>query len=1029
MKKIFITFILTLIALCSFITVDAGIKRKWSSTSNLNKYENVDTEFRAVWVCTVGNMDIKKQEGTSETAIEEWKKQYISVLDNAQAYNLNTIIFQIRPCNDAFYPSKYNPWSQYLVSYGKDPGWDPLEWMIEVTHERGLEYHAWMNPYRVTTTATEKIVQNTGGNVENVYDYDNEALQAAKQKVFGDMKSKAIANGMKNVDNPVFYEGKELEYNVVLGTESKYVLNPASENTITHLENTIREVVENYDIDGIHFDDYFYPNDCNYISSGTNNDFKGLTFSTESYTDFADYQNYIKTGGSLSIYDWRRENINTLIKNLSEIIRETNKTKKIPCAFGISPAGRWAPNPESCPAGSPRPTEGGMYGSCGNYYSYSDLFADTKKWVDEEWIDYLLPQVYSELGNGYDEVIDWWSNEMKDSPVKLYVGTAAYQIDQWGDTTEIYYQIRYNQSIGNRTDGYAIFRYVNLLNGKGKNAMNLVSTALWKTNALTPLYNGYNYKHEVSQLAEINKIVEGTNDTRRMYYDEVEDAKAYILYRTTSKQPSELNATDIFKMNLKNNKYFDIEYSEEYKYYLATVSQDNTIYLNENEISFENTEFNQPPVITLESKLYKNVVVETKVVVEFKIIDPEGKELDYKVYIVENGKDTALKTTKNGDIIKVEWEAPFVDINNLKFKVVVSDTIKESIYETELFDVVEKCIHSYESATCDNPSICTLCGKVVKPALGHDWVDATCEEEKCCRNCNIKDGVALGHTEVVDEKIEPTCETTGLTEGSHCSVCNKVLVEQVEIETLKHTEVTDEGYEATCDKTGLTDGSHCSVCNKVLVPQETIEALGHTEVKEAAKDATCEETGLTEGKHCSVCKKVLVEQQTIESLGHTEVKDAAKGATCEETGLTEGKHCLVCNKVLVEQEIIKALGHNWVDATCEKAKYCKICNKEDGTALGHTEVVDAAKDATCEQTGLTEGKHCLVCNKILVEQKEVKILGHAWVDATKKAPKTCSVCGKTEGDKLKGCKKTSVITILSAISLLSSTLVLFRKKR
>ena len=124
----------------------------------------------------------------------------------------------------------------------------------------------------------------------------------------------------------------------------------------------------------------------------------------------------------------------------SEIIRENNKTKDVPCSFGISPAGRWAPSPESCPAGSPRPAEGGMSGSCGNYYSYSDLFADTKKWVDEEWIDYLLPQVYSELGGGYDEVIDWWSKEMKDSPVKLYAGTALYQIDTWGDTLEIYYQ-------------------------------------------------------------------------------------------------------------------------------------------------------------------------------------------------------------------------------------------------------------------------------------------------------------------------------------------------------------------------------------------------------------------------------------------------------------------------------------------------------------------------------------------------------------------------------------------------------------
>ena len=865
MKKILTCFIFVITLLCCTMTVHAGAKNKWNGSSSLSKYENVDTEFRAVWVCTVGNMDVKKQSGTSEDAIQEWKNQYISVLDNAQAHNLNTIIFQIRPCNDAFYPSKYNPWSEYLCGYGKDPGWDPLEWMIEVTHERGMEYHAWMNPYRVTTSAVEKIVTNTGGGVENVYDYDNVELQKAKQKVFADMKNRAVLNGTKNVDNPVFYEGKDLEYNVVLGTEAKYVLNPASENTITHLENTIREVVENYNIDGIHFDDYFYPNDCSYISTGSNANFKGLTFSTESLTDYADYQNYLNNGGNLSIYDWRRENVNILIKKLSEIIREANKTKDIPCAFGISPAGRWAPSPESCPVGSPRPTEGGMQGSCGNYYSYSDLFADTKKWVDEEWIDYLLPQVYSELGEGYDEVIEWWSKKMKDSPVKLYVGTALYQIDEWGDSAEIYYQVRYNQSVGNRVDGYSIFRYVNLLNGKGKTAISLVSKALWKTNALTPLYNGYNYKHEVSKLAEIKKIVEGSNDTRRMYYDEVEDAKAYIIYRTSTKQPSELNSTDILAMNLKNKGYFDIEFSEEYNYYLATVSQDNTIYLDENKISFENTEMNQPPLVTLESTFYKTVVIESKVTVEFKIVDPEGKDLEYNTYIIENGKESVVNSIKNGDIVKIEWEAPFVDVENLKFKIVVSDSVKETILETELFNVVEKCNHTYQQASCENPSQCSQCGTIVKQALGHNWIPETCENPKTC-----------------------------------------------------------------------------SVCSK------------------------------TEGE---------------------------KG------------------------------DHKWVNATCTKAKHCSVCNLEEGTLIPHTEVVDKGYDATCEKTGLTDGSHCSVCNEVIKEQKEIKKAEHTWVDATKKAPKTCSVCGKTEGEKLKGCKKASVMTILSAISLLSATLVLFRKKK
>ena len=121
--------------------------------------------------------------------------------------------------------------------------------------------------------------------------------------------------------------------------------------------------------------------------------------------------------------------------------------------------------------------------------------------------------------------------------------------------------------------------------------------------------------------------------------------------------------------------------------------------------------------------------------------------------------------------------------------------------------------------------------------------------------------------------------------------------------------------------------------------------------------------------------------------------------------------------------------HKWVNATCTKAKHCSVCNLEEGTPIPHTEVVDKGYDATCEKTGLTDGSHCSVCNEVIKEQKEIKKAEHTWVDATKKAPKTCSVCGKTEGEKLKGCKKASVMTILSAISLLSASLVLFRKKR
>ena len=133
-----------------------------------------------------------------------------------------------------------------------------------------------------------------------------------------------------------------------------------------------------------------------------------------------------------------------------------------------------------------------------------------------------------------------------------------------------------------------------------------------------------------------------------------------------------------------------------------------------------------------------------------------------------------------------------------------------------------------------------------------------------------------------------------------------------------------------------------------------------------------------------------------------------------------------CNLCNATREV---KGHVWVDATCTKAAHCSVCGLEEGTPLEHTKVVDKGYDATCEKEGLTDGSHCSVCNKVLEEQKEIKKADHTWVDATKKAPKTCSVCGETTGEKLKGCKKASVVTILSMVSLLASTLVLLRKKR
>ncbi len=375
-----------------------------------------------------------------------------------------------------------------------------------------------------------------------------------------------------------------------------------------------------------------------------------------------------------------------------------------------------------------------------------------------------------------------------------------------------------------------------------------------------------------------------------------------------------------------------------------------------------------------------------------------------------------------------EWSELGININNDKVKVYCNYVAQHThVYEKEIIS----------NPTCETvgyaKETCKLCGESYTEnikATGHAWdagkitKDASCEETgvktytcTSCKATKTEDIKALGHKEVKDATVEATCEKDGLTEGSHCSVCNKVITEQKKIPATGHA--WDAGKvtkEATCEEAGVKTYT-CTSCKATKT--EDIKALGHKEVKDAAVEATCEKDGLTEGSHCSVCNKVLVAQNVVKALGHKEVKDAAVEATCEKDGLTEGSHCSVCNKVITEQKKIPATGHAWdagkvtKEATCEEAGVktytctsCKATKTEDIKALGHKEVKDAAVEATCEKDGLTEGSHCSVCNKVITEQKKIPATGHefsswktisqATVFSPEKQSHSCSACGKSE---------------------------------
>ena len=387
------------------------------------------------------------------------------------------------------------------------------------------------------------------------------------------------------------------------------------------------------------------------------------------------------------------------------------------------------------------------------------------------------------------------------------------------------------------------------------------------------------------------------------------------------------------------------------------------------------------------------------------------------------------------------------------------------------------------AATCETAgktegSHCSVCNTVIKAqttvaALGHNWDSgkvtkaATCtatgtKTYTCsrCKKTRTETIAATGHKEVKDAAVAATCETTGKTEGSHCSVCNTVIKAQTTVAALGHswdggkvakaatctaagtktytctrckktrTEtiaatghkvVKDTAVAATCETTGKTEGSHCSVCGTVLKAQTTVAALGHSwDGGKITKAATCTAAG-TKTYTCTRCKKTRTE--TIAATGHKAVKDAAVAATCETTGKTEGSHCSVCGTVLKAQTTVAALGHSWDNGKVTKAVTCTAagtktytctrCKKtrtETIAATGHKAVKDAAVAATCETTGKTEGSHCSVCNTVIKAQATVAALGHSWDGGKITKAATCTAAG-TKTYTCTRCKKTRTETI------------------
>ena len=333
------------------------------------KPPGVAREFRGVWVASVKNIDWPSQPGLTTA---QQKAELLAILDRAAQLRFNAVILQVRPSCDALYDSKIEPWSEYLtgkMGQAPHPYYDPLKLAVEEAHRRGLELHAWLNPYRarhesaISPASKTHLSQSRPGLV----------------KAYGKM----------------------------------LWLDPAEREVQDHVLRVVLDLVQRYDLDGIHFDDYFYP----YPEQDRTG--KALPI-----PDWTSWKRYTEGGGKLARDDWRRQNVNTLVRRVHEDI----KARKPWVKFGISPFGIWRP-------GSPAQIKG--------LDSYADLYADSRHWLAKGWVDYLAPQLYwdeNKPETSFNALLGWWNQQ---NPLQRHVwpGLAASRIGASRPPAEIIRQI------------------------------------------------------------------------------------------------------------------------------------------------------------------------------------------------------------------------------------------------------------------------------------------------------------------------------------------------------------------------------------------------------------------------------------------------------------------------------------------------------------------------------------------------------------------------------------------------------------
>lgn len=482
-KKLFVYTILSIVTslfLTSYV-LDIGATLYASSSKSININDtnlNYKREMRGVWVASVYNLHVPN--GLDEEGFRKWADELTSDIANL---NFNTILFQVRPMADALYVSELVPTSHFINggNQGDYLNYDPLEIMIESSHANGLEFHAWLNPYRVTT--------------------------------YGITLDELCPNNIA-IQNP----------NWIININNQYIFNPGIPDVQKHIVDVVMELVNNYDIDAIHFDDYFYPS-----------------------PHLQDQHTFEVYGGNFTnIDDWRRNNVTTLIES---VYYNINKTKPW-VQFGISPFGIWR-NSSTDITGSD--TDG--------IESYDYMFADSREWIKRGIIDYITPQIYwstdFEVAR-YDILANWWEQQIElyatTRPVRLYIGTADYKVNNnsdlaWEDPYQLPNQIQLNRSLPN-IQGQMHYAVIHLFRNE-LGYMDIIQQELYNTMALTPSVYWHNTD---APLAPSNITATNTLDGIQLVIDnDDETTRRHVIYRFKEGEEVSFKNENILGVIFKNN--------------------------------------------------------------------------------------------------------------------------------------------------------------------------------------------------------------------------------------------------------------------------------------------------------------------------------------------------------------------------------------------------------------------------------------------------------------------------------------------